>query len=140
MQRKPLTGSDGASVPESSQSINLGSKNAGDLVSDIKVRYSGTTMTVTGQAKKIEGWEEFSGDPEEKSGHFVPITLPAETIGQQLTLKGRKAGDKTITGPEDRILIQRLENLDAGNKLTIEKGGQLVLTVDFSGMTQEEKP
>lgn len=138
MQRKPLTGSDGASVLEASQSVNLGSKNAGELVSNIKVRYSGTTMTVTGNAKKIESWSEFSSNTEEQSGHFVPITLPAETVGKPLTLKGRAAGDKTITGPSDRILIQRLENLDAGKKLTVEQEGQTVLIVDFSGMTQDE--
>lgn len=110
-------------------------KQASDLVGDITVKQEGKTVTYTGEVKKITGWT--SAFPAgEADGHFLPILLPSETIGQKLTLKGRKGGDRDITVDPDRILVQRLENL-SGSQLKIEKDGAEYLNIDVSGLTQQ---
>lgn len=113
---------------------SLGSlgKNASDLVGDVKVTKEGKTVKYSGQAKNITmPWDAY---PEgENTGHYLPIMLPADSVGQKLTLKGRKNGDKDITVDDDRILVVRLENL-SGTTLTINKGSDLYMTADVAGM------
>lgn len=98
----------------------------------MKVTKEGTTVKYSGQVKEVTGWTN-AFPAEEASGHFLPIRLPADSVGQKLTLTGRKTGDKDITVDEDRILIQRLENL-SGTELTINKEGQLYMKADVAGM------
>ena len=96
------------------------------------MKQEGKTVTYTGEVKKITGWTS-AFPAEEADGHFLPILLPSETIGQKLTLKGRKGGDRDITVDPDRILVQRLENL-SGTELTINKGGELYMKADVAGV------
>lgn len=129
-----MIGSDGVRTPESDQSLNLGDKTTEDLIeNDVKLAITGTDITVTGTVKNItEPWKEFS--TKENTGHFFPIQFPAYTQGKEVTLKGSKNGDKTITVDEDLLLIQRLENLK-NNILTCEMGGKVLMKFDFTGVT-----
>lgn len=81
----------------------------------------------------------YSGD--ESEGHFFPTVFGDEVKNSELTIKGRKDGDRQVTLDEDRILVIRLENLKE-NTATIESSGKTVATFNFSTATliPEEYP
>lgn len=107
-------------------------KQTSDLLGDVKVTRKGNTYSFAGQVKEIsQPWKEFGAA--DNTGHFLPITLPADCAGKQITLKGRKTGDRTVTVDADRLLIQRLENLN-GNTLTIDKDGSELMKVDVTDL------
>lgn len=128
-------GAEGVKLPALSQPT-LGKKQVGDLISnDVKLHISGTTVKPTGTVKNIaEPWPDFD-KAGSNTGHFFPMTLPAACKQQKVTCKGREAGDRTVTIDEDLMLITRLENLSA-DVLTLEMGGQLLMTVDFTDITK----
>ena len=108
-----------------------------DLIGEnFKLTVDGTTVTATGDVNSIaEAWEEFSKT--DNTGHFAIITLPAVLKDQKITLEGRSKGARTVTVDDDLLLVQRLENLTEAKKLTVKKDGELVMTVDFSGVTEK---
>lgn len=112
----------------------MGDKHTRDLISDnVKMSVTGNTVKVSGDVKTItKKWTEFdkSGN---NTGHFFPMLLPTECVGQEVTLKGRTGSDRTVKVDQDRLLIVRLENL-SGTTLTIEMGGKTLMEVDFTGV------
>lgn len=77
-------------------------------------------------------WTEF--DVEGKNiGHFIPVLLPAECVGQKVTIKGRLDGDRTVTIDPDRTLVTRLENL-SGLTMEVEMNGKKLCTFDFTAL------
>ena len=108
-----------------------------DLIGEnFKLTVDGTTVTATGDVKNIaEAWEEFSKT--DNTGHFAIIMLPVILKGQKITLEGRTKGARTVKVDDDLLLVQRLENLTEAKKLTVKKDGELVMDVDFSGVTEK---
>ena len=133
-----MSGPDGVKVPPQHQAV-LG-KTVENLVDDTyQVSLVGTQVRASGNVKNIaDGWTEFSKS--DNTGHFAPIILPLELVGQKVTLSGRTGEDRKVTITEDRLLIVRLENLD-GNVLTVkdESGESVIMTIDFSGVTKQEE-
>lgn len=124
-----MSGPDGLKVPPAGQGTGLGTKKFEDLIeSDVKLEIKGTNARATGSLKNVTGWTEFSQT--DNSGHFLPIQLPAVCQDRDVTVKGRKAGDRVIhPTAEDMILITRLENL-SGTVFSLEIESKTILTVD----------
>ena len=131
-----MIGPDGVNVPDQQAQTGIGTKTVSELIGEnFKLTVDGTTVTATGDVKNIvEAWEEFSKT--DNTGHFVIIILPTILKGQKITLEGRTKGARTVKVDDDRLLVQRLENLTEAKKLTVKKDGELVMTVDLSGVTE----
>lgn len=132
-----MIGPDGVQVPDQQAQTGIGTKTVSELIGDnFKLSVSGTTVTATGDVKNIEEpWMEYSST--DNTGHFAIIKLPAELKGQKITLEGRTKGNRTVKVDDDLLLVQRLENLTEAKKLTVKKDGELVMVVDFSGVTEQ---
>lgn len=131
-----MIGPDGVKVPDQQAQTGIGTKTVSELIGEnFKLTVDGTTVTATGDVKNIaEAWEEFSKT--DNTGHFVIIKLPAMLKGQKITLEGRTKGNRTVKVDDDLLLVQRIENLTEAKKLTVKKDGELVMTVDLSGVTE----
>ena len=132
-----MIGPGGVNVPDQQAQTGIGTKTVSELIGDnFKLSVSGTTVTATGDVKNIEEpWTEFSNT--DNTGHFAIIKLPAELKDQKVTLEGRTKGSRTVKVDESLLLVQRLENLTEAKKLTVKKDGELVMVVDFSGVTEQ---
>ncbi len=134
-----MIGPDGVKVPDQSQALTgLGTKTVSDLIGEnFKLTVADTTVTATGDVKNIkEPWTEY--DETDNTGHFAPLILPATLKDQKIILGGRTGGDRTIEKmSDDLLLVVRLENLTEAQELTVKKDGELVMTVDFSGVSKE---
>ena len=130
-----MSGSDGVNVPSQHQDLP-GGKTVANLVDESYTLIPiGTNVIAKGKVKNIEkAWTEF--DKTENTGHFAPIKLPSDLVGQKITISGRQGGDRNVTVDADRLLIMRLENLTA-DTMTIKKEEDTVMTVDFSGVKKE---
>lgn len=104
-----------------------------DLIgTDAKISKDGT---VTGNIKKIEEpWTEFDSD--NNTGHFFPFKVADKFKGKTATFKGRNAGDRKITIPDDLLIVQRIENLTTAKKLTVTVESES-FSLDFTGATLE---
>lgn len=133
-----MIGPDGVKVPDQQAQTGIGAKKVSDLIGEtFALAVKGTTVTATGDVHNIaEAWEEFSTS--DNTGHFAVIILPAILKGQKITLEGRTKGARTVKVDDDLMLVQRIENLTEAKKLTIKRDGELVMVVDFSGITEEE--
>ena len=133
-------GSEGITVPAQTQTLaDLGNKQISELVgADYKLTVMDeTNVRATGQVKNISTpWTAFDTHSEMNTGHFAVIGFPKILQGQKIVLSGRTNGDRTIAKMDD-ILVQRLENLSAAQKLTVKHNDKVVMTVDFSGVTKE---
>ena len=132
-----MIGPDGVSVPDQQDQTGIGTKLVSDLIGEnFALSVADRTVTATGDVKNIaEAWEEY--DKTDNTGHFAIIKLPVELKDQKITLEGRESGPRTVTVDESLLLIVRMENLSEGKKLTVKKDGELYMTVDFSGVTEE---
>ena len=131
-----MIGPDGVKVPDQQAQTGIGTKKVSDLIGEnFKLAVAGTTVTATGDVENItEPWEEFSKT--DNTGHFAVIILPAILKDQKITLEGRSKGARTVKVDDSLLLVQRIENLTEAKKLTVKKDGQLVMEVDFSGITE----
>ena len=130
-------GPGGVNVPSQTQALTgLGTKKVSDLIAeDFRIAISGTSVTVSGGVKNVtEPWMEYSKTG--NTGHFIPMLLPMECVGQKITMEGRTSGNRTAKVDADRLLVVRLENL-SGTTLTIKMGEKTIMTVDFSGVTEK---
>lgn len=130
-----MNGPDGVNVPAQHQALP-GDKTVANLVDEsYTLTPIGTNVIAKGKVKNIkEAWTEF--DKTDNTGHFAPIELPADLVGQKITISGRNGGDRNVKVDADRLLIMRLENLKA-DTMTIKQGEDTVMTVDFSGVEKE---
>lgn len=130
-------GSDGIKVPAQSQTLtDLGSKKISELVGEnFKYTVDDTNVTASGDVKNIsEAWKEFDSKSN-NTGHFVPIQFPAYLKKQKVKLEGT-SHTKEITVDDDLLLICRLEGLTK-NVLTVKSAtGELIMTIDFSGVNK----
>ena len=127
-----MIGPDGVQVPPESQGLDLGDKKVSDLTDGLEISVDGDTVTFEGSLKNItEPWTEF--DTVNNTGHFIPIQLPDICKNQDVTLKGRTGGDKTVSIDDDLLLIVRLENL-SGTTLTLVMGGEELMVLDFTDL------
>ena len=93
---------------------------------------NGSTVKASGEVKNIQTpWKEY--DSKNNTGHFVPIEMPTACVNQEITIEGRKDGNRTATVDDDRMLVQRIENL-SGNKMPVKMDGKTLMTVDFTGV------
>ena len=132
-----MIGPAGVSVPDQQAQTGIGTKKVSDLIGEnFKLTVAGTTVTATGDVENIaEPWEEFS--TADNTGHFAIIKLPAILKDQKVTFEGRAKGARTVKVDDSLLLVQRIENLTEAKKLTVKKDGQLVMEVDFSGITEK---
>lgn len=128
-----MISSDTLVIPAQSQSL-LGKKISELISAETCVLKDGS---VAGTLHNVSGYEDFSDDPAEQSGHYLPITFGSGYSGKQITIKGRTDGDRTVTLDEDLTLVLRKENL-TGDTAEIESEGEPVVTLDFSTAVLEE--
>lgn len=130
-------GPDGVKIPDQQARTGIGTKTVSELIGEnFKLSVDGKNVTATGDVNNIaEPWTDFdkSGN---NTGHFVPLMFPAELKGQKVVLSGLSSKDRTITVDTDLMHVQRLENLSDEQRLTVKKNGDLVMSVDFSGVTK----
>lgn len=93
--------------------------------------------SVAGTLRNVSDYTDFSDDPTEQAGHYLPLTFGSRYSGKQITIKGRAGGDRTATLDEDLSLVLRKENL-TGDTAEIESEGEPVVTLDLSTATLEE--
>ena len=122
----------------------MGAKNGSLTVSTLidegaTITWKGTKGTASGTAKKDpEGMDKLYSGAEAK-GHFFPVQFKSEYYSKEIELSGRTGGNRTITpSADDPYLIQRLENLSAGNKLTakVKATQEEVFEIDFSSVVK----
>lgn len=110
----------------------MGDKHVSDLIDDLALTVDGDVVTFEGSLKNItKPWTEYSKS--NNTGHFIPIKLPVVCQNEDVTLKGRTAGDRTVHVGEDLLLIVRLENL-TGTTMTVEMNGKELMELDFAGL------
>lgn len=110
-------------------------KQVHDLIGDdTRIIWTGTNGKAAGTARKITSWKEFG--TKNNSGHFFPVEFDDQYVGESLTVKGRSDGDREVKLDADKLLVIRLENLSA-NTVQIEKDGEPVVSLDFSGVSRE---
>lgn len=128
-----MNGPGGVKIPAQTQALEGLSKQASDLIgADFSIAVDGKTVKASGEVKNIQTpWEEY--DKTNNTGHFVPLTLPAESKGKEVTISGRKGGDRTVTAGDDLLLVQRIENLN-GSTMPVKMDGKDLMTVDFGGV------
>lgn len=127
-----MIGPEGVKVPPASQGLGLGDKLVSDLTDDLELSVKDDTVTFTGSLKNItEPWTEY--DKTNNTGHFIPTQMPVICANEDITLKGRTDGDRTVHIDEDRLLIIRLENL-TGTTATVEMNGAELMKLDFTSL------
>lgn len=130
-----MTGSGKVETVSSSQALLGDNKKVSDLIDgELTVETIGNhTVGVSGIAKQVNNWTAFSTT--NNSGHFVPLKLPENFVGQKVTVKGG-ASDKVIDQfDEDRIMITKIDAYITYNrKQTFEINGEEVLVIDYSDM------
>lgn len=110
----------------------MGNKHVSDLTDDLALTLDGNVVTFDGSLKNItKPWTEF--DKTNNTGHFIPMQLPVICKNQDVTLKGRTGGDRTVHIGDDLLLILRLENL-TGTTATLEMNGKQLMELDFAGL------
>lgn len=127
-----MIGPEGVNVPAQTQALGSLGKQAQDLIgADYKLTVSGTSVRASGEVKNItQPWTAYAA--KDNTGHFAPTVMPAACVDQEVTVGGRKDGEKTVTIDEDRLLVVRIENLQGG-EMPVKMGGKPLMTVDFSG-------
>lgn len=109
------------------------------------VTANGNAVTVTGTAKGIEGWTQFSSIPEEQSGHYVPLKLTPSEEGCAVKVVGSKERSFPNWPKDGDTLIMRLDDLREKNyRFTVEisKDGRegTTYTVDCSALMSPPTP
>lgn len=103
---------------------------------DFTLTATGKTLKATGTVNKIDSWPEFSNTPEQQSGHYLPLELPAKYLNQKVTIGGINS-KKSVTLKDDTILITRMEHISDKKTFTLTFTDGLIVTVDASGVTQK---
>ncbi len=106
-------------------------KSVRDLIgSDVKVLADGS---VVGTFPYVEGYEQFSSNVSEQSGHFFPFSLTK--AGSTMTFKKNGKASKTeIEWEKDNVF--RVENSDT---FEVEVDGESVVTFNFTQATMKPK-
>ena len=123
----------GEVIPESrdvmvpSGNVMFKGMRARDLIDDdVMVASNGS---VTGTLKYVEGYKEFSSNPEEQKGNFFPFLL--DVTGTTLTLQ--KNGKEAKTVPFDPSIVAIIP--DKNTTLSITVDDKHIITLDFDGAT-----
>ena len=93
---------------------------------------------VTATLHNYEGFDEFSSNKAEKSGHYFVFTLSDSVTGEQLTIKknGVSRDDKTNMSFERGPFIFRVENTSDYFEVIVD--GKTVITLRFTNSILEE--
>ncbi len=122
---------DTASVPAQGQELSGLNKTVSELISaDTKIRESGA---VTGTLNYIQGWQDFSDNPDEQNGYYMPVKLGDEYQGQEITVTGTKQVKADDT---EWVLLVK----DSGSTFKFESGGKEIMTLTFKGTNFAPKP
>lgn len=114
---------------------NGGTKKISDLITrDTVMTFNGADAKVYGKAKYVSDMPSTLYTGAQAKGHFFPVTLDKDTIGEKLNATG--AITKSLTLDEDNLLIIRLENMREGeNQIFFKKeDGTLVLALDLTDL------
>lgn len=122
---------DTASVPDQSQELKGLEKTVSDLVSpDTKIRESGA---VTGTLNYIQGWQDFSTNPDEQKGYYMPVKLGDEYQGQEITVTGTKQVKARDT---EWVLFVK----NSSSTFKFESDGKEIMTLTFKGTNFQPQP
>jgi phi13 family phage major tail protein len=101
-------------------------KRADELVgNDVRVLGDGTVM---GTIKYVDDYVDFSGDPDEQSGHYFPFILNKK--GTRMTLIG--AQEREMAWDPEIVL-----KVDNNKTFTIKVDGEIVAKLKFNNATLE---
>ncbi len=110
-------------------------KTVKDLMdADVAIAWTGTSGKVTGNFPSVSGFEGFSTDPSEQTGHYFAFELDAQYEGREITVIGTKTAKA-----RSRYWVIRLDALYEGSKkLTVKDGGSVIFDLDFTPATLAE--
>ena len=107
-------------------------KQSDDLMApDVAIAWTGTAGKVSGTLYNVTEFTGFSGVVDEQSGHYFAFELDAQYEGEDVTVTGaRRASARS------RLWVVRVDELYEGTKtLTVEVGGRVIFTLDFTPAT-----
>ena len=132
-------GPDVASIlPQATQIEDASNKPVSDFITrDTRINWSGLNGKVYGSAKYVkEGMDTLFSNTAMQKGHYFPVHLNKEAIGDEGAITIYGGGDpKTTNVDESGILVVRIENLDEFKQLVIEnKNKTPILALDFNDL------
>lgn len=90
----------------------------------------GTDDVVRGTLKRIEGWEEFSSNEDEQSGHYVSLYVPLPEGTTSAKMQKDAGSEVTL---DDGIIVILIKDDTKTLKITVTTGsGTLTRTLDLS--------
>lgn len=90
----------------------------------------GTDDVVRGTLKRIEGWEEFSSNEDEQSGHYVSLYVPLPEGTTSAKMQKDAGSEVTL---DDGIIVLLIKDDTKTLKITVTTGsGTLTRTLDLS--------
>ncbi len=103
---------------------------------------AGNVVNVTGTAKKISGWTEFSSIPADQDGNYLPLKILPSEEGCTVTVTGTKEKVFQNWPVAGDTLVMRLNDLKSAGKkeftVKVQKGGaETVYKINFSGVILE---
>lgn len=114
-----------ATIPLQAFSLGLGDKTVGDLcIAGASISKYGT---VTGSLHKVRLWEEFSNNPGEQSGYYLPVLLDSWYASEPVSCTCILGG--TPKKVEDRLWV--LKVVDKDEVFTFSLNGQKLIKINF---------
>ena len=92
---------------------------------------TGVNYKAVGTAKKVSGWTEFSSDPEDATGHYIPVVIPDEYEGKEITVYS-STGPKTST---DRGWVIRVDRFYKNRQpIVFAAEGRTIASIDVTSL------
>ena len=111
-------------------------KSVDELQSDIRIAHG----IISGTLHAIDGYEQFSTNPDEQTGHYLALKFEAaEDATVKVNLVGGQKGEFALP-PDDRSVVFLIRDTNKRSILaTIEKEGhKKELTYALTGLTLEK--
>lgn len=122
----------------SQQTELLGDKRVSDLSTDLSLKGN----DFQGSLNHIDGWENFSSDPSENTGNFLPIYFeeakgqPKGTVKAELKGTGAKLKKPVEVDPSDGLIVFQIHNKD--NTIEVTQEGKQTKTLTVKDLTLKE--
>lgn len=135
-------GADIATIPPLSAQVTGTSLKVSDLLDkNVRVKWSGIDAKIYGGVKYVSsGMQGLYSNPDMQTGHFFPIYLDKDLIGDEgkITMFGGGI-PKDATIDEDGLLVVRLENLSNDQLIITKKDGPELIALDFTDVKLADK-
>lgn len=113
----------------------------GESVSDLQENVVFANGGITGNLKYVEGFTQFSDDPELQEGNYLAVKFESET-GAVITaeLIGAEESQEPVTIDSDMNLVVRVSNVGQALKVvSTTSDGSSTMTYYFNGLVLEPK-